>query len=224
MKEQSKSLNGYNLAIPKEFAYVAQAIALNEYRGDTLHPYGSVGAFPLESIMAGMFSPVPVAGQTRIERGFLGSHADIGGGFARDESQLAQVALAWMVQQAKSAGVAINELPYDLPATAVLHDKSDSIQRGAPRAQSEDREVRYTRGSTTTQREMPVSAGMSYQDTQTYKDSDGKNLIDYLPANDPARFRSATDGQNFVTGTVNMVSYLKWLRDNGYDLGSLQVK
>jgi len=71
--------------------------------------------------------------EARIERGFIGSHADIGGGFAANEKQLSQVALAWMVQQAKDAGVTMNDPRYDLPATAVFHDKSDSIRTGAPK-------------------------------------------------------------------------------------------
>jgi RHS repeat-associated protein len=43
---------GYNLAVPDQFAYVAHAIALNEYRGQTVRDLpDSTGAFPLESIL-----------------------------------------------------------------------------------------------------------------------------------------------------------------------------
>ena len=38
-------------------------------------------AFPVESILQGPFTAVPVEDKTRIEMGFLGSHSDIGGGF-----------------------------------------------------------------------------------------------------------------------------------------------
>ncbi|MDP2110624.1 MAG: RHS repeat-associated core domain-containing protein, partial [Thiobacillus sp.] len=56
----------YQLGIPDDFAYVAQAVALNEFRGHT-HPFGRAlppydrhawGSFPLESIMGG---PVPAS-------------------------------------------------------------------------------------------------------------------------------------------------------------------
>lgn len=47
-------------------------------------------------------------------------HADIDNG-------LSQVALAWMVGQAKAAGVKMDESPITVPASAVLHDKSNNI-------------------------------------------------------------------------------------------------
>src|SRR5205085_6035615 len=40
----TNSGRNYNLAIPDQFAYVAHATALNEYRSDTKHPYHSWGA------------------------------------------------------------------------------------------------------------------------------------------------------------------------------------
>ena len=131
----STNLSGtsYKLAISESFSYVAQAMALNEYRGDTLHPYGSLGAFPAESILSGQFSSVPIPGETRVEMGFIGAHADIGGGFPEGENQISQVTLAWMVQQAKTAGVIMNNLPSSaIIANPVIHDKSDSILTGAP--------------------------------------------------------------------------------------------
>jgi uncharacterized protein (DUF2235 family) len=196
---------GYNLAIPNQFAYVAQAVALNEYRGDSTHAHmSSLGAFPLESIMPqGTSSPSPVPGQTRIERGFIGAHADIGGGFGADENQLSQVALAWMVNQATAAGLTMGSPPDSIIANPVLHDKSDSILTGAPAPGAEDRTVRYRDGSTTTQRQMVLSQGMSFADTQQY--------INYLPVNDPRR-------RQFVTGTVDMAGYLQWLNANGYGI------
>jgi hypothetical protein len=195
----------YQLAIPDAFTYVAQAIALNEYRGDLMHPYSSYGAFPLESILPGMYSATPTAGKTRIERGFIGAHADIGGGFGPNESQLAQVAFTWMVQQAETAGVKIDasQVPTSIVSNPVVHDKSDSILTGAPAPRAEDRVVLYGNGSSTTQRDMVPTAGMGWTDTQQF--------IHYLPSDDPRR----TD---FITGTVDMQAYLKWLNDNAYGI------
>ncbi len=190
----------YNLGIPKEFAYVAQAVALNEFRGNGVlyRPAGSVGAFPLESIMDGVYSPVPTPGMTRIERGFLGSHSDIGGGFAQGD--LSSIALAWMVDQATAAGVSMSVPPGTIIANPVLHDKSDAMRYGQPQANSEDRTVRYRNGQTTTQRNMPVPAGMSYADTNQF--------INYGP-----RY-----GADYVTGTVDAKAYLAWLNANGYNI------
>jgi RHS repeat-associated protein len=194
----------YNLAIPPDFAYVAHAVALNEYRNGLVHAFGSFGAFPLESIMQSAAGSPSIPGHTMIERGFVGAHADIGGGFGEEVRQLSDVALAWMVKQASAAGVAMNAGPSTIIASPVIHDRSESILTGAPLPRAEDRIVRYRNGTTTTQRAMALSAGMSYIDTQQF--------IRYLPEDDPRRL-------NFVTGNVNMSGYLAWLNANGYDLG-----
>jgi RHS repeat-associated protein len=203
----------YNLAIPAQFAYVAQAVALNEHRGNTTRQLlSSLGAFPLESIMGGA---LPSA-QTRIERGFLGSHADVGGGFGPNESQLSQVALAWMADQAKAAGIKMGDSPllHTVIANPVLHDKSDNqySTKGAPVAPGiEDRTVHYQNGKTSTQMAM-TATGMTWSNTQKF--------ISYLPASGPldkgqiVRFPRG----DFVTGTVDMRGYLDWLNRNGYNI------
>lgn len=141
----------YRLAIPDAFGHVAHAVALNEYRSqpispDTLgYPLNASfwnetrrnldddlhqGGFPLESIGAGSRTP----GQVRIERGFIGAHADIGGGYAEGENQLSFVALNWMVEQAESAGIEMNivDLARIPTADPILHDQSNSLRIGHP--------------------------------------------------------------------------------------------
>lgn len=211
----NKSGTSYNLAVPQQFAYVAQAVALNEHRGNTTRQLvSSVGAFPLESIMGGT---IPT-GQTRIERGFLGSHADVGGGFGPNDSQLSQVALAWMVDQAKASGVKMTDSPilHTIIANPVIHDKSDNqystTPNGAPVAPGiEDRAVYYRDGKTTTQMAM-TGTGMTWVDTQKY--------ISYLRAVGPL-----DKGQylfplraDFVKGTVDIRGYLDWLNQHGYNV------
>jgi hypothetical protein len=207
----------YNLAISLQFTYVAQAVALNEHRGKTTRRLlNSVGAFPLESIMGG---PSPI-GKKRIERGFIGSHADIGGGFGADESQLSQVALAWMVDQARAAGIKMTDSPllHSISANPVVHDKSDNqySTNGAPVAPGiEDRTVNYRDGRTSTQMAMN-GAGMTWADTQKF--------ISYLPAvkldrGQAIRFPSG----DYKTGTVDMQRYLDWLNKNGYNI-DMRVK
>jgi hypothetical protein len=205
--------SAYNLAIPDEFAYVAQAVALNEHRGKTLRQLpDSTGAFPLESIMG---DAVP-ASVTRIELGFIGAHADIGGGFGADENQLSQVALAWMVEQAKVAGVAMGDSPllHTIIANPVVHDKSDNqyAMTSHPVAPGvEDREVRYQDGTISTQMAM-TDTGMTWADTQQF--------ISYLPADGPFIDGDVTriPRADHVTGTVDMQAYLNWLNENGYNI------
>lgn len=187
----SEHAGSYQLRIPDAFEYVAQAVALNEYRGNLVK-------FPLESIMG-----VPASNdRTRIERGFLGSHSDIGGSFAQDD--LAKVALVWMVDQATAAGVKMDDPSRTIIANPVLHDKSSNLLFGAPEggptATSEDREVRYMDGTTAKQRKANTF-GMSWADTTqfiTYKTD--PNSIDN------------------ISGTVDMKGYLQWLKDNHYDI------
>ncbi len=228
---------GYNLGIPGEFAYVAQAVALNEHRSGIIDEYGQRnpkphsmhwGGFPLESIGASRSTP----GQIRIEKGFIGAHADIGGGYPDDEQGLSRVALNWMVQQAKNAGVTMKDVP-PIPMNAVvLHDQSNVIRVGDPRVLvpkevthgdipwidyvfAEDREVR---GATSggSQRSMGFdNGGMVHADTLSY--------ITWLPREvEQLGKGTALDPRKLgnVTGTVDMQGYLEWLRDpsNGYGL------
>jgi RHS repeat-associated protein len=208
----------YNLDIPPQFAHVAHAIALNEYRGMNTRQLpgvpltGRLGAFPLESIMGGT---VP-AGQTRIERGFVGAHADIGGGFPDqgDENALARVALSWMVQQARSVRVNMRDLPNNtVPASPVIHDKSEIILTGGMGA-GEDRQVRYRDNRTTTQRQM-TGTGLTFAEIAR-RQADARQRFIEFDAN-----RGRTDA---ITGTVNACRYLDWLRNNGYDIGNLRAQ
>jgi RHS repeat-associated protein len=206
------TMTSYNLSVVPGFQYVAQAVALNEYRGNTFRQLpNSTGAFPLESVMGGA---VPV-GQTRIEMGFIGSHADIGGGFQNQENGLPLVTLNWMVEQARNAGVTINDIQGNEVATnPVLHDKSDNQYCLNGPGCSEDRAVNGGNGGT--QRAM-TGTTMTYADTGQF--------VSYYPPqlnSDGTQSREPKSDQS--TGTVNMTAYLDWLRKNGYELGNLKVQ
>ncbi|MFZ5525091.1 MAG: DUF6531 domain-containing protein [Pseudomonadota bacterium] len=214
--------HAYALRIPENFTYVAQAVALNEYRGETMRDLPkSTGAFPLESIMQSPASSTARDGKTRIELGFIGAHADIGGGFGANESDLARVALNWMVQQAKAAGLKMTDPRSDIITQPVIHDKSDNQYctsgPGCPMPKGEDRQVTYGNGTSTTQRQMVLPKGMNHSDTGRF--------IRYLPPQWDAEGKiTRMPGDNSVTGTVDMKRYLEWLRGHGYDLGNLQVQ
>jgi len=226
---------GYNLRIPSEFAYVAQAVALNEYRSGSLsvfsernpRPHGMHwGGFPLESIGADNNTP----GQIRIERGFIGAHADIGGGYPDNEQGLSQIALHWMVEQARNAGVNLKPIDPIPLGNPVIHDQSNAILVGDPRklaprqvtigdqaqtvyAHAEDREVKGT-VSGNRQREMGFSGNsMTHEDTYNYitwTPRDAEQTGKDTPL-DPRKLGS-------ITGTVDMEGYLKWLREHGYGI------
>ena len=238
----------YDFNIVPGFQHVAQAVALNEFRYHTL-PLGrakpwdthSWGGFPLESIMGGT---VPV-GQTRIERGFIGAHADIGGGFGPGENQLAQVALVWMVDQADAAGVKMKPLPSSIStiiANPVIHDKSDAIRFDSPTktgsaivndsawnndydipttsipgSGAEDREVRYRddNGNITTKTTQREMTGTG----MTFADTE--KYIAYTKRSDMPKilFLGHMAYTTNQTGTVDMQGYLEWLNDNGYGYG-----
>jgi RHS repeat-associated protein len=178
----------YDLGIPSDFDYVAHAVALNEYRS----------LFPLESIRGGPAAPV---GSVRIERGFLGSHSDIGGSFA--DGDLATVALSWMVDQAKAAGLAFLDSA-DAPlaiANPVLHDKSSNLFKSegpAPTVFSEDRIIRYLDGNAERERRATVP-GMSYGDTGQF-------------------IRYDLHPQGDVAGQVDLPGYVAWLNAHGYGI------
>lgn len=223
--------HNYNLDIPKPFAYVAQAVALNEFRGHTRpdgrpdpHNWDTWGAFPLESI--GPSSSTP--GQVRVERGFLGAHADIGGGFGKNENDLAKVALAWMVQQAVKAGVTVNVPSLTISANPVLHDKSTNIQTGRPLTDSstEDRVVRYADGTKTTQRKMK-DIGMTYADTDRFIKYTPREQLERNNYPRPDADGNMVDHYEYMTnqtGKVDVAGYLEWLGKNNYDLGNLTVQ
>ncbi|MDY0071190.1 MAG: RHS repeat-associated core domain-containing protein [Thauera sp.] len=186
----STHVGSYQLAIPDAFQHVAQAVAVNEYRGLAV-------AFPLESILGG---PVP-AHQARIERGFLGAHSDIGGGFV--DGELARIALNWMVEQAKQAGLMMEDLNHsfaDLATTVVFHDSSSNLLQNGPRSGSEDRQVRYLDGTVSRQRE---AAG------QVLNWSDTSQFIHY---------RSDPNSVDKIAGTVDMQAYVDWLLAHDYSL------
>jgi hypothetical protein len=252
----TNSRRSYALGIPAQFAYVAQAVALNEYRSQPAATWNLLsnrnfydrtrinlpgsrhwGGFPLESIGASFSRP----GQVRIERGFIGAHADIGGGYGANENGLSTVALSWMVGQAQIAGVAMQQPRAVDMNNPVVHDQSNMIRFGDPRTAptafetegftngllgypSYDTEDRVVQGapSGTTQRNMgfgPAEAGGN----RSMTNADTHRFITYNPRptniledrrNTYSIPAIANSGNR--TGTVDMQGYMSWLRSNGY--------
>jgi RHS repeat-associated protein len=237
--------DAYRMGIPTAFSYVAQAVALNEYRSQ---PYpGSrnilangifwsatrfrlpedlhYGGFALDSIGASSTTP----GRVRIERGFVGAHADIGGGYRAGTNQLSYVALNWMVAQAKIAGMQVNDVIDIDMNNPVVHDQSNAIRVGnptktpqftvgqGPAAKTyavEDREV-YSAVSGNTQRTQGfnnsslTNAGTHGFISYAERDPGYTGFLIDEPGNPGRQLRNDT-------GRVNMPLYVDWLRKNGY--------
>ena len=231
-------------------------MALNEYRSQPEATWDSLsnrnfysrtrvqlddskhwGGFPLQSIGGSSQSP----GRTRIEMGFIGAHADIGGGYG-DDNRLSQVALSWMVGQAQTAGVAMNVQNINTPTgNPVIHDQSNNIRFGNPQTApatitvqgftgglagnvAYNREDRVVNGaaSGTTQRTMGFGAAQAGGD-RSLTNADTHRFITYNPR--PANINQDTRITNDIaaikqngnqTGTVDMQAYVSWLRNHGY--------
>jgi hypothetical protein len=178
----------WRLAIPQRVAYAAHAVALNEHRI----------LFPVESIAG---SPL---GGVRIERGFIGAHADVGGSYA--EGDLSDVALGWMHAQARTAGVRMRELPgeYRRVTSPLLHDSNTSGLG--------DREFRHRSAwglvaSSQWQRLARVD-GLQWRDTAQW--------ITRYPQPRPDAY-----GERTLVGEVDIAAYTAWLRmHDGLDTGT----
>jgi hypothetical protein len=119
-----------------------------------------------------------------------------------------------MVEQARDAGVRMQDPRSNIAATAVLHDKSDNQYCLDGPGCSEDRAVHGGGGGT--QRQM-IGTGITYTDTGRF--------IRYYPSQwNAGGTLSREPRDDRSTGEVNMHAYLQWLRGNGYDLGNLQVQ
>ncbi|MET0071722.1 MAG: DUF2235 domain-containing protein [Candidatus Thiodiazotropha sp.] len=95
-------------------------------------------------------SPSTANSTTRIERGFIGAHSDIGGGYA--EGDLSDVAFMWMVQQAENAGVemdrdVIEDEGWHEVTNPVVHDSVDVCPSWIYCFSGPDREFRYANGN-----------------------------------------------------------------------------
>jgi hypothetical protein len=173
----------WQLAIPDSVKHVYHAVAMNENRY----------LFPGESINQG------------IQRGFVGMHADIGGSYGTGD--LSDVALNWIVEQAKVSGVVmkgwddkdVNRPEWGIVTNPVVHGKgmdllnSDFYLRQNNERWADNCTLRKdsTPGGLTTKQ----IADLSFI---TYRDDLGKDA----------------DGSTPIDGTVNMEKYAKWLKAN----------
>ncbi|MCC2596289.1 DUF2235 domain-containing protein [Pusillimonas sp. MFBS29] len=175
----------YDLTIAASWQWVAHAVALHERRW----------AFPLSSAESG---------GNVIEAPFIGAHSDIGGGVlhtvepAAPEGDLADVALNWMLWQARAANLRFDlSNPADrLITIPALHDERPALLRSV---QDGDRRVIDAHGDTT----------HNYQDYHPALGHERRNSAESLITRLPD-WRSTAGSR---VGTVDMTGYALWLQD-----------
>jgi RHS repeat-associated protein len=175
----------WELDIPVEAQHVFQAVAVNEHRA----------LFPGESISRG------------IQKGFVGSHADIGGSYGSGD--LSDVALNWMVKMAADSGIAmkpwsdkdVNHPEWSVVTDPYVHDKNTD---------GGDRKFCLRKDGELFPPCVPMSeAAVPGLDTKA-----AVAFIDKLksPSMD-------SDGVSPIIGIVDARKYQKWLKDNyGLDI------
>lgn len=189
----------YDFGISELWSWVSHAVALHEHRW----------AFPLTSADAGSAGNV-------VEAPFVGAHADIGGGLAlhapparsagpggeapgaaaETESDLADVALAWMHWQALAASVGFDTLAAsDSEVTSpLLRDMRAPLLRTLQRG---DRAVQAPSGA----------SRHSYQDDDSRLGANARGQVEgFISRMENWRSRA---GEH--VGTVDMTGYAQWL-------------
>lgn len=190
----------FDFGIPSAVRHVVHAVALNEYRG-------GAASFNLRSILG----PQERSSGNRVEQAFVGAHSDIGGGYATGD--LSDVALMWMLDQAKRQGIKFRERViadsgWHVVTLPLLHDSSDNgkiMPTAAPH--SDNRTIIYTDGTELEVKGATVVAGRTIAESKDY--------ISYYrvrcgPASSP------------VVGFVDMARYAEWIKSSGTNIGFSQ--
>ncbi|HRP26498.1 MAG TPA: DUF2235 domain-containing protein, partial [Promineifilum sp.] len=198
----SKAPDGFDLSVSSHIGHVAHAVAVNEHRA----------LFPLESVETTYADRG--FGPNTIEIGFIGAHADIGGGYLeQDGGDLSDVALNWMWDRMVAAGVPMNPLDdaQRRISAPTLHDETLTGLWSIPGfgGLTSDREVRYP-DRMLAQRAAEPAHGMTWSLSQSF--------ITYHPRDEPQDpYAAIVDipccGNN--AGIVNMQAYAEWLATLG---------
>jgi hypothetical protein len=177
-----------------------QAVALNEHRGGATH-------FDGRSIFNAPSTPNTA---NRIELGFVGSHADIGGSYATGD--LSDAALMWIIQQAKTQGIKfqdkiITDAGWNNVTNPILHDRSRNNQYRLGDPPATDRQFIYGNGTSVNQA-AAVIGGNDWAWT--------RNFVSYY------KTTCGRDG-NEAVGQVDMAKYSAWLATQGVSMGYVKL-
>lgn len=179
----------YDLTVGTQFKRTVHAVAMNEHRG-------GIADFDGRSIFN---LPSENSDSKRVERGFIGSHADIGGGYGTGD--LSDVTLMWMIKEATEAGAKFSTTKiadggWNIVTNPILHDKSYNFANPKKIPLSTDREFVYGNGTKVKQGQV-ITTGLT-----TTK---ARSFVNYSDT------WCGTAGNSQV-GTVNMADYVKWLK------------
>ena len=185
----------YFFLIPADVKYAVHAVALNEHRGGWTD-------FDLRSIMD---RPGQTSSANRLEKAFIGSHSDIGGGFGTGD--LSDVALMWMVEQAKGQGIAIdntklNDNGWSTITNPILHDRSGNRFNGENITFT--RRVGYENGEEVSQTDAVFDGKRT---------SDTNDFINFFPD----AYKCGTMANPDI-GLVDMNKYKLWLASYGLSM------
>jgi RHS repeat-associated protein len=185
----------YDFSIDASVPYVAHAVALNEHRGVGIS-FDGVSILP---------APATTSGGNRIEIGFIGSHADIGGGYGTRD--LSDVALMWMIEQAKRQGVAFEDEKikgnqWNIVSSPVIHDKSSNKLEPPTFSPLGDRDFSYGNGTSVKQAKAVVGGN----DTAW-----ARNQVNYYSA-------WCGPSESPAVGLVDMQKYNEWLVGQGINI------
>ena len=186
----------WNLGIPPQARVVVHAVALNEQRR----------FFPLESIGPST-SPALAGDGWRLERGFVGDHGDIGGSHAQGD--LSDVALGWMVDQARKAGLGLKALDvgWQTVTEPLLHDARSFWMSGP------DREFRLPAALTAVSTNAAGAAPAAGRPIAELKAGLDRTQAETMIQRYPSIVRPQ-DGSAGLAGKVDMAAYSAWLAEH----------
>ncbi|MES9971367.1 MAG: DUF2235 domain-containing protein, partial [Candidatus Thiodiazotropha sp.] len=213
---QGNDLQQLRLGIPSSTDYAAHAVAVNEHRAD----FAGVSIHD---------SPSTANSVTRIERGFIGAHSDIGGGYA--EGDLSDVAFMWMVQQAERAGVVmdrgyISGIGWHRVTSPIVHDSVGVCPAWPICFSGPDREFMYANGNDIVNQQAWLGAagddGMDFTESQSFFN---EQFMEYVQCGRASRCRRKGEDaggdrtkvgaiilEDTTNPTTEVDTYGEWLR------------
>ncbi|RZL10297.1 MAG: hypothetical protein EOP40_06875 [Rubrivivax sp.] len=181
----------HNFRIPALVKYAVHAVAVNEHRG---------GLADFDALSIHDNSTVANSG-TRVERGFVGAHADIGGGYGQGD--LSDVALMWVLERARSQGVSLDQRVienngWNVVTSPLVHDPrvGDYGTNESAWADRGDRHFNYLFSKNHEQKTVALAAGVT---TTATSQAVIRNFTE----------RCGRDGS--VVGMVGMQRYASWM-------------
>jgi hypothetical protein len=203
--DQDNDIEDLELGLPSSADFVAHAVAANEHRKD----------FAAVSIHN---SPGAGSSSNRVEKSFIGAHADIGGGYG--EGDLSDVAFMWMVKQATNKGNVnidfdvIRDAGWNIVTNPILHDNRGVCVAGGLKCfNGPDRDFKYLNRADRVQQKNVQNLGLTYQESLNYFDN---RFYEYVQCGRGSKcLKKGMDiqGDRTLVGVVS-TSYSKWLQQN----------